>query len=32
LNEQNDIEEDGIASGYGQIFFESATLPPRANM
>lgn len=32
LHEQNDLEEDGTESGYGQIFFESATLPPRANM
>ncbi|CAG2237894.1 unnamed protein product [Mytilus edulis] len=28
--ESNDVEEDGQSGNYGQIFFQAATLPPRA--
>ncbi|XP_063439735.1 uncharacterized protein LOC134721014 [Mytilus trossulus] len=28
--ESNDVEEDGESGNYGQIFFQAATLPPRA--
>ncbi|CAC5390953.1 IGSF9B [Mytilus coruscus] len=28
--ESNDVEEDGESGNYGQIFFQTATLPPRA--